>query len=192
MTEAVPRWRANHDQALDRALLELVSHASVAIPPYPAVALRVQEVVSRNDFGLVEVARLVGSDAALAADVLRCANSALYRRGSPVIDLTRAITRVGVKEVMRLALTSGLAAHAQAPGPLAPLKRINWIESLASAVLCQEVARLRGLRQEEGYLLGLLHDFGKVVACSCMESLVEKNGVAAERPLAAWAEVLFE
>ena len=188
--EGEPRWRATRDEALDRAVFELVSQGDVPVPPYPAVALRVQEAVNRNDFGLVEVARLVGSDAALTADVLRCANSALHRRGQPVTDLTRAITRVGAKEVMRLALTSGLAAHAQAPGPLAPLKRIVWIEGLASAVLCQELARLRGLRQEEAYVLGLLHDFGKVVACSCIESALGRGGRAASRPLAAWAEVV--
>jgi len=190
MTGDDPRSRATQDQTLDRAILELVSRGTVPIPPYPAVALRVQEVVSRNDFGLAEVAHLIGSDAALAADVLRCANSALYRRGPPVTDLPRAITRVGAKEVMRLALTSGLASHAQAPGPLAQLKRIIWIESLASAVLCQELARLRGLRQEEAYVLGLLHDFGKLVACSCIESMLEKGGLAAARPLAMWSEVV--
>lgn len=186
-----PRSRPTREGDLDRAILDLVGQGSIPIPPYPAVALRVREVVSRDDFGLAEVAHLVGSDAALAADVLRCANSALYRRGPPVTDLTRAITRVGAKEVMRLALTSGLAAHAQAPGPLAALKRIIWIESLASAVLCQELARLRGLRQEEAYVLGLLHDFGKVVACSCIESTLDKGGVAAAaRPHAAWCELV--
>lgn len=190
MTGGDPRPRPTADDVLDHAIVELVSKRAVPIPPYPAVALRVQEVVSRNDFGLAEVARLVGSDAALAADVLRCANSALYRRGPPVTDLTRAITRVGAKEVMRLALTSGLAAHAQAPGPLAALKRIIWIESLASAVLCQELASLRTLRQEEAYVLGLLHDFGKVIACSCIEAALEKGGLAAPRPLAAWGELV--
>jgi putative nucleotidyltransferase with HDIG domain len=64
------------------------------------------------------------------------------------------------------------------------------MESLAGAVLCQELARLRGLRQEEAYLLGLLHDFGKVVACSCMESLLEKDGVGSERSLAEWARMV--
>jgi HD-like signal output (HDOD) protein len=190
VTGGDPRSKAIADEALDRALVELVSQRAVPIPPYPAVALRVREVVRRNDFGLAEVAHLVGSDGALAADVLRCANSALYRRGPPVTELTRAITRVGAKEVMRLALTSGLAAHAQAPGPLAALKRILWIESLASAVLCQELARLRGLKQEEAYVLGLLHDFGKVVACSCIEATLEKGRPAAARPLAAWSEVV--
>jgi HD-like signal output (HDOD) protein len=56
------------------------------------VALRVQEAMARKDFGLAEVAQIVGADAVLAADILRCANSALYRRGGPVTDLTAAIT----------------------------------------------------------------------------------------------------
>jgi len=41
--------------------------------------------------------------------------------------------------------------------------------------VCQELARLRGLRGEEAFVVGLLHDFGKVVACAGLEHSIE-NG----------------
>jgi len=37
---------------LDRALRDAVARGGLPIPPYPAVALRIQEVVSRKEFGL--------------------------------------------------------------------------------------------------------------------------------------------
>jgi len=157
---------------LERAVQELASAGDLAIPPYPAVALRVQQLMARTDFGLAEVAHLVGSDAVLAADVLRCASSAIYGRGGPVTNLTQAITRVGAQQVLRLVVASSLGVHAQAPGPLAALRRAVWIEGLAGAAICQELARVRLLRQEEAFLLGLLHDFGKIVACASLESLL--------------------
>jgi HD-like signal output (HDOD) protein len=174
----------------DRAIRGAVARGGLPIPPYPAVALRIQQVVGRKDFGLAEVSGIVGSDPTLAADVLRCANSSLYSRGDPVTGLGPAITRIGAHEVTRLALSSGLSAHAQGPGSLAPVKRAIWTESVAGAVLCQELARLRGLRAEEAFVVGLLHDFGRVVTTCCIEALLETHRGIPARTQAEWAELV--
>jgi HD-like signal output (HDOD) protein len=160
---------------LERALAGAAASGELRVPPYPAVVLRVQEVMARKGFGLGEVAGLIGADAVLAADVLRCANSVLYRRGAPVIDLTQALTRIGAQQATRLLLASGLARQVQASGPLVLLRRMAWIEGIASAAVCQTLARLRQLRAEEAFTLGLLHDFGKVVAVSGLEALLESG-----------------
>jgi HD-like signal output (HDOD) protein len=175
--------------ALEQGVAALCVRGSVRVPPYPAVALRVQEAMARKDFGLAEVAQIVGADAVLAADILRCANSALYRRGGPVTDLTAAITRIGAQQVLRLLFASGLAATVSAVGPLVPLRRMFWIQNLASAAVCQELAALRGLRSEEAFVLGLLHDFGKIVAVTCLEALVEEKGFEGRFPFEVWARL---
>lgn len=174
-------------EPLEQAIQERVARGTLRIPPYPAVAVRVQEALGRKDAGLAEVAQLVGADAVLAAAILRCANSALYRRGPPVADLLQAITRVGAAEVLRLLLASGLSGGAQAVGSLVSVRRLIWIEGLASAAVCQELARLRGLRTEEAFVLGLLHDFGKVVASSALEAVLEEGRFEGRWPLEAWA-----
>lgn len=174
---------------LERGVAALCARGSVRVPPYPAVALRVQEAMARKDFGLAEVAQIVGADAVLAADILRCANSALYRRGGPVTDLTAAITRVGGQQVLRLLFASGLGATVSAAGPLVPLRRMFWIQGLASAAVCQELAELRGLRSEEAFVLGLLHDFGRIVGVTCLEALVEEKGFEGRFSFDVWARV---
>jgi len=126
-----PLWRLEH------AVQERVEQGRIVIPPYPAVALRVQEAMGRKTFSLADAAALIGADAALAADILRCANSVMYRRGAPVVDLTQALTRIGEQQVMRLLLASGLATSANAVGPLVLLRRMVWIEGLAGAALGQ-------------------------------------------------------
>ena len=157
---------------LEATLAGRVSSEELEVPPYSVVILRVQELMGRRGFGMNEVAALIGADASLATDVLRCANSSLYRRGAAVIDLTQALTRIGVQQVNRLLLAAGLADHAQASGPLVELRRLAWIEGIASAAICQSLARLRSLPTEEAFTLGLLHDFGKVVAVSGLESIL--------------------
>jgi len=175
---------------LEVAIQELVEKGTLRVPPYPAVAVRVQEALGRSDTGLGEIAQLVGADAALAAAILRCANSALYRRGPPLTDLLQAITRVGAAEVMRLLVASGLSAGAQAAGPLVSVRRSIWIEGLASAVVCQELARLRGLRTEEAFTVGLLHDFGKIVAIATMEAILDEEKIGESFSQSAWVELV--
>lgn len=175
---------------LERAVESLATRGVLHVPAYPAVAVRVQEALGRKDVGLGEVAQLVGADAVIAAAILRCANSVMYRRGSPVTDLLQAITRIGANEVMRLLLASGLSVGAQAVGPLVPLRRHLWIQGLASAAVAQELARLRGLKTEEAFVLGLLHDFGKVVAAAALEAIIEERRLEARWPLEAWERVV--
>lgn len=176
-------------EALEQRVAELCSRGTIRIPPYPAVAIRVQEAMARKDLGLAQVAQLVGADAVLAADILRCANSAMYRRGAPVADLTAAITRVGAQQVLRLLIASGLAGAAQSAGPLASLRRMFWIQGLASAAVCRELAELRGLKAEEAFVLGLLHDFGRIVAVTCLETLVDEQGFGGALSFETWARV---
>ena len=179
-----PLWR------LEQALEADAESGEVVVPPYPAVAMRVQEVMGRKNFGLGEVAGLIGADGVLASDILRCANSVMYRRGAPVIDLTQALTRIGVQQVMRLLLASGLATHAQALGPLVPLRRMVWIEGLSGAAVSQEVARLRNLRTEDAFTLGLLHDFGKVVAVAGLEAMLEQEKIQESFSREDWERVV--
>ncbi len=174
---------------LERDMLDLIARDAVKIPPYPAVALRLDSLVHKNDFGLNEVAALVASDQALAADMLRCANSTFYRRGGDVVSLQQAITRIGAREVTRIALASALGAAARA-GPLQALKRHIWQEALGSAVLSQQIARHRKLPAESGFACGLLHDFGCMVAVAALEELMSRGGPAQGRPEGFWATLV--
>jgi len=176
-------------QQLEAEILERAAKDALPIPPYPAVALQVQRLASRTEVGLAELARLVGLDATLAADVLRCANSAVYRRGDAVTNLTQAVTRIGAQEVRRIAITSGLAAHVQGGG-LASLKRSVWIESVTGALLCQHLGLLRGARGEDAFTVGLLHDFGKVIALTCIESMLREGKEPTPRPLQDWVSIV--
>jgi putative nucleotidyltransferase with HDIG domain len=160
---------AGDRDALGRAMQEALTSRDLPIPPYPSIALRIQRAAAQAEVGLAEVAELIGSDAALAADVLRCANSSVYMRGERVSTLTQAVTRVGARQIVRLVLASGLATDVQVSGPLSPLRRSAWLEGLSSAAICEALAPERKLDPEQAFLAGLLHDFGKVVAVSTLE-----------------------
>jgi putative nucleotidyltransferase with HDIG domain len=174
---------------LDKAIVELVGKGAVKVPPYPAVAFKIEALVRGGNYGLDDLAKLVSSDQVLAADVLRCANSALYSRGSAVASVKQAVGRIGAKDVARLALASGLGAHALAAGKLAPIRRRVWLDALASALLTQDLAKGRKLPPEIAFSAGLLHDFGKVVAIACIEDLIARREDVAPRTEDEWVEL---
>jgi putative nucleotidyltransferase with HDIG domain len=175
---------------LDKAIVDLVSRGAVKVPPYPAVAFKIEKLIRGGDYGLDELAGLVSSDQVLSADVLRVSNSAMYARGAAVNSVKAAVGRVGAKDVARLALAFGLGATATAAGALAPLRRKVWMDSLASAALCQALAKGRGLAPDEAFSAGLLHDFGKVVALACIEDLLHRREDAAPKEEAEWAAIV--
>ncbi|HET6437762.1 MAG TPA: HDOD domain-containing protein [Anaeromyxobacter sp.] len=168
----------------------MVSKHKVKVPPYPAVAFRIEAVVRGGNYGLDELAKLVSSDQVLAADVLRCANSALYARGSPVASVKQAVGRIGARDVARLALASGLGAHALAKGRLSSVRRRIWLDALASALLCQDLARVRRLPPDVAFAAGLLHDFGKVVTIACIEELLQNRNDVAPKTEAEWNDIM--
>lgn len=181
-------WSAEVD--LDEAIADLVARDAVDIPPYPAVALRIERLVGGGDFGLDELARLVSSDQALAADVLRCANAAAFARGGPVASVPQAVARIGAGELSRIAFASALSGRALARGPLALLRRRVWHDAVAAGVLARELARPRALPVDEAFACGLLHDFGKVLALECLERIARGTRHPRPMPSRFWEAVV--
>jgi putative nucleotidyltransferase with HDIG domain len=174
---------------LDRSIVDVVSRGAVKVTPYPAVAFQIERLIRSGDYGLEDLAKLVTSDQVLSADVLRVSNSAAYFRSTPVNSVRAAVARIGARDVARLALAFGLGAHATAAGPLASLRRQVWLDALASAALCQALAKQRAIPADEAFSAGLLHDFGKVVAIACIEELVQKHRVP-PRTMVEWTALV--
>lgn len=159
------------------ALQDIVARGDLVVPPYPAVALRLQRTLARRNHGLGEVADALSADPALAAQVLSLANSPLYRGTSDITTVARAVNRLGTRTVASLALAAGIGANAMQPGLLFDVKYRVWRRSVTCALTCQKLAQLRMLDPEQGFLAGLLHGFGRSLAVAALE-----QRIAAKRP----------
>jgi len=167
--------------APEEFLAAQVMKGNVLVPPYPAVALRVRELLGTPSFTMSDLAQLIASDPALALRVITLANSASNRPTSgPIGSIDVAVARIGVTQVAELALAAALAEGACMEGPLVHFRFLAWRKSLASAFLAQELAGLRGQRRGEGFLVGLLRDFGQSVCLATLEPAVSSGKVSAE------------
>jgi HD-like signal output (HDOD) protein len=173
-----------HD--LERQVDELVAKDAVEVPPQPSVALRLQKLVSTGRYGVSELASVVGEDQALAATLLRYANSARYRGYEQITSLHDAITRMGAADVCRTALALGVGSTILAAGCLSELRRKWWTDAYLAALCAQHLGDKRGLRRDEAFVCGLLHDFGRVLAVTCLEKILKDTSDRRYLPLSVW------
>ena len=95
-----------HPHALHTA--EQLVQDSLTLISLPAAYTRLREVMASEDSSMKDVADVVSLDPALAARLLRIANSAYYGLPSQVETITRAVNILGTQQIHDLALaTSG-------------------------------------------------------------------------------------
>lgn len=170
-------------EAMHRALAAVVSRGDFVVPPYPAVALRLQRLLARDGYGVGEVADVIAADAPLATSVLAVANSALLGGAAPITSLSRAVNRLGARTVGAIAVASSVGAGMLSSGVLLEVRFRVWRRSMTCALACQKLASARGLPPEDAFLAGLLYGFGRSIAVASLEQLLKTHQPA--RPLTA-------
>lgn len=134
------------------------------IPTLPAMSRKVLEITQDETASMHEIAELIETDQALAAKLLKVANSAFYGSINTVSSIDHAVVVLGISEVKSILL--GFSVHnffAQHEGTLCDQKRF-WHH----AIICSQIAKLLGrkfyVRNDDTlFLIGLIHDIGKVV-----------------------------
>jgi HD-like signal output (HDOD) protein len=160
---------ASTQQILFQFVSELARELSVGrvdLPSFPDVAARVQQILSDEAVTGERIARVISSDAGLAARILTMANSTLlHRGGARVTDLKLAITRIGHENIRTAALAYATAQLRRA----AELSHIRgkldhcWHEGVRVAALAHAMAKeSKRVRTDEAMLAGLLHNIGKI------------------------------
>jgi diguanylate cyclase (GGDEF)-like protein len=130
------------------------------LPTLSGVALRIVALARDPDINLDEIIALVSNDPALAAKMLRVANSSLYGRAREVHNLRQAVTVLGLNTTMTLTLSFSLAVSLRETELRINLDRF-WRRALLSALAARTLGACLGLHSlEELFLAALLQDIG--------------------------------
>ncbi|MDH5326375.1 MAG: HDOD domain-containing protein [Gammaproteobacteria bacterium] len=140
-----------------------IQTGNLHIPTLPKIAMEIQRAI-RDDVSLGNLELMLQADAALAAVLLRTANSPLYRVGQPVLTLEQAILRLGLNMVRNLVLHHCLLNVYKSQVPhIHQLMKYAWTHSAEVAALSYVVALETGrFNPEQALLMGLMHDIGMV------------------------------
>jgi HD-like signal output (HDOD) protein len=155
-------------------LLRWVMHATERaqgdLPAFPAVATQLIDLLERPDADLREVESLIARDQAIASEVLRTANSALFGSTMPVQSVRQAALRLGFRETAQVAMVAAYRAlfdveHRAELETFPRLWRGLWHESLVCAYGTRLLAReLKHPAPERVFLGGMFRNVGNLLA----------------------------
>jgi len=146
----------------------ILSHIE-SLPTLSPIALRVLHLSSSPDADIREITSLIESDPALTARILRLCRRADRTTANEITTIDRAVVMLGL-EAVRAAMLSvevyGLARSDQHQAHAFD-RNAFWRHSLAVACCAELIAErhektISGLRPQEAFLCGLLHDLGKL------------------------------
>lgn len=161
-------------EQLEQALIKRLERGEIELPLLPQVASQVMALTSDPSADAAKLSALIHQDQALAAHVLRIANSPAYMPRSPVASLQHAVAMLGINLLSEIALTTSLKAGAfQVPGHEDTVKQL-WRHSIASGAFAKEVARTRRVNVESAFLCGLLHGIGKPVVLRTVTTIARE------------------
>ncbi len=149
-----------------RTLANELSGGRLDLPSFPEIAVRIRKVLGDSKSSIEQVVRIVGSEPALAARLLRIANSAsLNRSGRPVTELRTAISRIGYNMVRSASLSFSMnqMRHDKKLASFRHFLNDLWERSTSVAAYSYVLARNHSrVNPDEALLTGMMHGIGKL------------------------------
>ncbi len=163
----------------------------VRLPSFPDIVMRLQRVLDDPTTSPAQIACVVGADAALAARIVRLANSAFMNPSNKqVTDLDIAISRLGHQLVRCTAVAFSMQqmSFGGRSTELRPKLQALWRVGMLVASIAYVIAReSRAANPGEAMLTGLMHNIGRLYI-----TVNAPSGAGAGSPAEVSAEVMNE
>lgn len=128
-------------------------------PAMPNVIMRALNVLKDPEAGAKELARIISYDQSLSTKVLTLVNSAYYGFSQQISSVSRAIALIGMSKTKNIIMTVAMRPMLTNQGD-----KELWKHSIITAVGCEYLAKyLKIMDMDEAFVIGFLHDLGKVV-----------------------------
>lgn len=150
-------------------LLQKLAAAVDGMPAFPKSVQKILELTRDVSCSPKDLVQVIDKDPVVTVKVLRVVNSAYYSLAKQVTSINHAVVYLGFNTIKNLAL--GIAAIGILPADNAAGfdGHQYLIHSLTTASIAKQLAsRVGDADPLECFIVGLLHDFGKVVLAQSM------------------------
>jgi len=134
------------------------------LPPMPKVLFKARQVLSDPNSSFKDISNIIETDQAIAAKILKVANSAYYGLSGMVSSIHQASVVLGyqtLEQVITMVSSSSLLGQ-QLRGYGLQAGSL-WKHSLATAIASRLIAKMRAPSLEnDAFSVGLIHDVGKL------------------------------
>jgi HD-like signal output (HDOD) protein len=153
-----------------------IRDSDLDLPMLAQAVTEIVEMCNAKETNATQISKVLHGDQSLAGHVLRVSNSPLYRPRTPITSLQQAVTRLGLAQIIEIALAVSLRARVFTSERYMDVVKGLWKCSVATGCFSKEIARLQRHHVESTFLCGLFHNVGKPVVLDALSKLEETNG----------------
>jgi diguanylate cyclase (GGDEF)-like protein len=158
--EGKPKEKAN---ILNLDKIQLVIQKFDHLPSLPGIAIKLIEAIKKPEPDIREVSRLISSDAALSANILKIINSAFYGLTRKITSVDQAIKLLGLNAIENLSLSLIIKTNFIKENKNGSNLTGFWKDSLVGAIAARMIAeRIKIRNAEDVFFLGLLKNIGSL------------------------------
>lgn len=148
--------------------LQKVEVRNKAVPRLPAVIPRLLRSLRDPESSAKDYVDIINKDPVMSASVLKLANSVFFNPiGARINELEPAVVKLGING-LRLVLSAAVMQPIvqRESAYFSQTGQKMWHHSLACAVACELIAEHREQERFKVYVMGLVHDIGKITVFS--------------------------
>lgn len=171
-------------QALLTILEQKIRDDSLILPTLPEIALKVRQHADDPKISLAQMAEVIAQDPALAARLMKVANSAFLGRAIKSTSLLQAVTRIGLSQIKHVATALALEQLFISKYPVVQQQLDKlWRENIQVAAIATACLKLyqaehpgSGFNADLMTLCGLVHNIGALAVIAEAERHPEVFG----------------
>ena len=131
------------------------------LPSMPTIAAKMVELINAPDTSAEELTQVIAKDPAVAARVLKIANSSFYSMSREITNLATAVVIIGQQTLNGLVLAASLRGMNKSFGQV---EQLLWEDSMVCAIGSRYLAQKLGLANpDEAFMAGLFRHIGLTV-----------------------------
>lgn len=153
-------------------------HRIHSVPRLPSIIPKLLRSLRDPDSSAKDYVEIINKDPAMSAAVLKLANSAYFNPIAANIDeIDRAVVKLGIQGLRSVLSAAVMQPIIQRDSPyFNQTGQRLWMHSLNCAVACEVIGGARKMDRYKVYLMGLVHDIGKIALFSELCKQFKLNG----------------
>ncbi len=141
-----------------------IEKTQIKLPEAPVIITELNSIIANQYSGADDIAKVVNKSPSLSALLLKIVNSAFYNFPEKINSIPWAVTLIGTKEIVNLAM--GISVMETFKD--IPKTTVDMPSFLTHSFSCGILSRILGAHQnlsqtEQLFISGLLHDIGRLV-----------------------------
>ena len=143
--------------------IDLLLDEVVTLPSLPSTVIQITDLINNPDSTLADIGKAISNDPSISLQSLRLVNSAYYALPNKITSVEHAASMLGMKVIKNIVFTASVFDTLQCEQESLIRHNVACAIALKRLVESDLVDTKAFPYQDESFIIGLLHDVGKII-----------------------------